>query len=44
MTDIGEVTVKELTEYADYCMGKIPVGGAFWVSRRNVRNNRRGKA
>ena len=25
MTDIGEVTVKELTEYADYCMGKIPV-------------------
>lgn len=26
MTDIGEVTVKELTEYADYCMGKIPVG------------------
>ena len=26
MTDIGEITVKELTEYADYCMGKIPVG------------------
>lgn len=25
MTDIGEVTVKELTEYADYCMGKIPI-------------------
>ena len=25
MTDIGEITVKELTEYADYCMGKIPV-------------------
>lgn len=26
MTDIGEITVRELTEYADYCMGKIPVG------------------
>lgn len=25
MTDIGEITVKELTEYADYCMGKIPI-------------------
>ena len=25
MTDIGEVTVKELMEYADYCMGKIPI-------------------
>ena len=25
MTDIGEITVKELTEYADSCMGKIPV-------------------
>lgn len=25
MTDIGKITVKELTEYADYCMGKIPV-------------------
>lgn len=26
MTDIGEITIRELTEYADYCMGKIPVG------------------
>lgn len=26
MTDIGEITVRELTEYANYCMGKIPVG------------------
>lgn len=25
MTDIGEITVRELTEYANYCMGKIPV-------------------
>ena len=25
MTDIGKITVKELTEYADYCIGKIPV-------------------
>ena len=25
MTDIGKITVKELTEYADYCMGKIPI-------------------
>ena len=25
MTDTGEVTIKELAEYADYCMGKIPV-------------------
>ena len=25
MMDIGEITVKELTEYADYCMGKIPI-------------------
>ena len=24
MTDIDEITVKELTEYAYYCMGKIP--------------------
>ena len=25
MTDIGKVTIKELTEYADYCIGKIPI-------------------
>ena len=25
MTDIGEITVKELTEYAYYCIGKIPM-------------------
>ena len=25
MTDIDEITVRELTEYADYCMGKIPI-------------------
>lgn len=25
MTDIGKVTIKELTEYADYCISKIPV-------------------
>lgn len=26
MTDIDKITIRELTEYADYCMGKIPVG------------------
>lgn len=26
MTDIGGITFRELTEYADYCMGKIPIG------------------
>ena len=25
MIDIGGITIKELTEYADYCMGKIPL-------------------
>ena len=26
MIDINRITIRELTEYADYCMGKIPVG------------------
>ena len=25
MIDISGITIKELTEYADYCMGKIPI-------------------
>ena len=25
MIDISGITMKELTEYADYCMGKIPI-------------------
>ena len=25
MVDIKDITIKELTEYADYCMGKIPI-------------------
>lgn len=25
MIDISKITMRELTEYADYCMGKIPI-------------------
>ena len=25
MIDISKITIRELTEYADYCMGKIPI-------------------
>ena len=52
MTDIGEITVKELTEYADYCMGKIPIEEhvdfpntgrvAVNAGRRRVSRNRHG--
>ena len=37
MIDIGGITMKELTEYADYCMGKIPV-----EDRVDFPNNGRG--
>jgi hypothetical protein len=40
MIDISGITIKELTEYADYCMGKIPIeeGTRFPGEMRGISN------
>lgn len=43
MIDISKITIRDLTEYADYCMGKIPIEertrfpGEMWGISNEVR-------
>ena len=40
MIDISKITMRELTEYADYCMGMIPIGerSGFPSEMRGITN------